>query len=1188
MQAHRSRSLWDRRWLAIALVALQLFSLIGLTGRVSAAQVLFAGGSGTEADPWLIETAEQLNNVRLNLSASYKLAQDIDLDIAPYNTIGWQPIGNPLEGPFRGRFDGNDHTISNLKISRVDGYMQQGLFGSIEFAQIGNVGLSNVAIQTMGNSTGSLAGQASNSSIRNSYATGSVKALMFVGGLVGNVTGELTVEDSYFKGTVEATQAAVGGLIGSADSIFPLNVSRSYAAAKVLGPPPVSFPCGPGSGTPTFPGGPIIPGIPCPPVVSVAGGLIGSKFIGPINVTASYYDKDVSGQTDTSKGTPKSTSEMKLLGTYNGWDFTDNGLWTLKAGKNDGYPYLKWQSLDEAPTASNVTVSGSAVVGGTLTGGYTYQDAEGDAEGASSFKWYRADDAAGSNKTVIDGANAKTYVPQVEDLGKFISFEVTPKAQTGKKTGKAAESSRTATAVTFAAPKLTAVPGNGKVDLTWSSVTGATYYNVYLRSESGGADSLYGTVTGATYNVTGLTNGKTYYFVVRAIGSGATGPYSNEVSATPSEGAAVIPQLTKVGITGGTEHPVFNDSWYVKVGDTATLTFKSNVPLNVLPSVTIMGQPALVTSVGDNVYKAVHTFGDSETEGVVGFLIEMADSTGKLKWTVSRTTDDSRMYFDKTAPTGELFINNGAAETESTSVKLRAVANDNVGGIHMRFSNDGEAWSPWESFYHPKAWTLTPGDGKKTVFVELKDLAGNVTAKPISASINLKTPSSSSSSSSGGGWYYSPTETISVNVENGRNGGVVTTAKITRTTDTDGKKKDEVTLTGEQAAKLIEQLKTAGSDLAKLILPDAKDEVSELKVTLPKEATAKLAEGKINLEIHTNNARVVIPSDSLKDWKEDVYFKLVPVKSESGRKEVEQRAKAERIVKDAAGNAVISVIGRPMTIQTNMQSRPVTLVLPLNDTSLSEQQRKGLKVFIEHSDGTKELTQGDIAAYDAAGKQGIRFSVNKFSTFTILGLDTPVSGGTMHKAYISGYEDGTFRPDNPITRAEMATVLARAFAKDTKPAAAKKYTDVAESHWAKASIDQATGSGLMDGYPDGSFKPEQTITRAEMASIAAKLKASAAAGSGSFSDTAGHWAAASIEQAKAAGVISGYEDGTFRPEKTLTRAEAVTMLNKLLGRSPLSGAAAKWNDVSAQHWAFEHIQEASVDHASETGAHSGK
>lgn len=108
--------------------------------------------------------------------------------------------------------------------------------------------------------------------------------------------------------------------------------------------------------------------------------------------------------------------------------------------------YAKWleDEVQSAPLAQNVVVSGTARVGQTLTGSYNYVDANGDAEGASLFKWYRSADASGTNKSVILGATARTYTLQAADLGSFISFEVTPIAATGILTGNAVESARTA------------------------------------------------------------------------------------------------------------------------------------------------------------------------------------------------------------------------------------------------------------------------------------------------------------------------------------------------------------------------------------------------------------------------------------------------------------------------------------------------------------------------------------------------------------------------------------------------------------------------------------------------------------------------------------------------------------------------------------------------------------------------
>ncbi|PQP89817.1 S-layer homology domain-containing protein [Paenibacillus sp. AR247] len=119
----------------------------------------------------------------------------------------------------------------------------------------------------------------------------------------------------------------------------------------------------------------------------------------------------------------------------------------------------------------------------------------------------------------------------------------------------------------------------------------------------------------------------------------------------------------------------------------------------------------------------------------------------------------------------------------------------------------------------------------------------------------------------------------------------------------------------------------------------------------------------------------------------------------------------------------------------------------------------------------------------------------------------------------------------------------------------------------------------MKGYEDGTFKPEQAITRAEMATLASRLKPVASAVGSGFRDTAGHWAESAIAKAQGAGILNGYPDGTFRPSKALTRAEAVTALNRALGRGPLYGTAAlPWSDVPAEYWAYKDIAEASLDH----------
>ncbi|HWI66606.1 MAG TPA: S-layer homology domain-containing protein, partial [Symbiobacteriaceae bacterium] len=186
-----------------------------------------------------------------------------------------------------------------------------------------------------------------------------------------------------------------------------------------------------------------------------------------------------------------------------------------------------------------------------------------------------------------------------------------------------------------------------------------------------------------------------------------------------------------------------------------------------------------------------------------------------------------------------------------------------------------------------------------------------------------------------------------------------------------------------------------------------------------------------------------------------------------------------------------------------------------------------------------------------------------------------------HTRYIMGYPDGTFRPERSISRAEVATILARiSGAKvDVSLAGPAKYPDVATTHWATRYISATTTLGLMKGDPDGKFRPEDPISRAEVATIAVRFKHLFPTEGIAFADTAGHWGVGYVKAAADAGLMNGYPDGTFRPSNAISRAEFVTVINRLLSRGPLfDRPSGRWPDVTADHWAFGHVQEASIGH----------
>ena len=189
----------------------------------------------------------------------------------------------------------------------------------------------------------------------------------------------------------------------------------------------------------------------------------------------------------------------------------------------------------------------------------------------------------------------------------------------------------------------------------------------------------------------------------------------------------------------------------------------------------------------------------------------------------------------------------------------------------------------------------------------------------------------------------------------------------------------------------------------------------------------------------------------------------------------------------------------------------------------------------------------------------------------------------IHKLYIYGYKDSTFRPEGNMTRAEAAAMIARLKGLDMSNNAKPNFSDV-KSSWYNASINAVVSAGYMKGYPDGTFAPNGKITRAEFAQMIMVIdKANGAAVP--FADVKGHWAEAAIAQAYGNGRITGYPDNTFRPNNNITRAEAVTVLNKLFDRSVNENGLAAvradivpFVDVTANQWAYYQIIEASNTH----------
>jgi hypothetical protein len=423
-------------------------------------------------------------------------------------------------------------------------------------------------------------------------------------------------------------------------------------------------------------------------------------------------------------------------------------------------------------------------------------------------------------------------------------------------------------------------------------------------------------------------------------------------------------------------------------------------------------------------------------------------------------------------------------------------------------------------------------------------------------------------------------EIIKVDVANGEQASTIDSLEIIRTRGTDGTIKDELGLNSNKAQSVIDQLKKTGSRTAVVLIPDVKDEVSQWDVKLARESIKLFTEQGIELVISNPNVKVTIPASSMKDRTDDVYFRLVPVKKQETRQAIEQRLLTNETITQIAGTKDIQVLGRPMTIETNLQSRPVTLVLPVDSKQLAGVKPADLGVYIEHSNGTKELVHGKVVTLNKDNnQQGIEINVDQFSTFSVVRVKDWADDTAKAKPYIRGYTDGRFQPEWFVTRAEMAALITRVTG-TVEAKSEASFTDVKGGHWAYDSISSAVQAGYFSGYTDGSFQPEQGMTRAEMAGVLQHLlkgeQATTSEAMTTFTDVKQHWAQEAIARLDAAGVLTGYTDGTFRPEKLVSRAEAVTIINKLIGLQPAATTLKTWSDVSDTHWAYQAIQAASI------------
>lgn len=193
-----------------------------------------------------------------------------------------------------------------------------------------------------------------------------------------------------------------------------------------------------------------------------------------------------------------------------------------------------------------------------------------------------------------------------------------------------------------------------------------------------------------------------------------------------------------------------------------------------------------------------------------------------------------------------------------------------------------------------------------------------------------------------------------------------------------------------------------------------------------------------------------------------------------------------------------------------------------------------------------------------------------------------------HKAYIMGYQDGTVRPEKNITRAQVAQIIYRLMTDDFRTehyASSNDFSDTIQNAWYQEAVSTCAKAGVLHGYQDGTFKPDRSITRAEFATMISNFFDNISAKESGLTDIQTHWAKKNIEKVVAAGRMKGYQDNTFQPDEPITRAEAVTVLNRILSRHVSSNHMLQdmktFVDNQKNAWFYEDVQEAANGHTYE-------
>nr|WP_243735216.1 Ig-like domain repeat protein [Paenibacillus turpanensis] len=998
----------------------------------------FSGGKGTEAEPFIITTADQLKSIANNLSGYFKLGRNIDLKY-----VTWVPLGNS-NYPFKGGFDGNGYTITGLTISRAQ-YNHVGLFGYVTDGYIRNVNLTDVNVAGK-DDTGSLVGYTMKSVIQNVHASGVVKGEDQVGGLVGFLERNATITGSSANVNVEGL-LHIGGLIGRYGSFTSMDAN--YATGNVLGESNVGgligWLEGNGGVHDSYATGVVTGGID-------VGGLIGYNGAGPIEYT--YASGDVHGR--------------------------GAGIGGL-IGQNDIGTVSKSYATGNVSVKDGSYVIAGGFIGRQSTGRIDNSYATGSVmyEGPATST-FLAGFVPSSSGPIVNAYSAGKVVGPGDSVGGFSSFagdmtstyydtEVSEKSDTGKGTPKTTIEMQTMS--TFI---------NWDFDTIWSIKEGQEYPKLrpYIRK----------------YSVTYDGNNRT-------IGQPPTdsNPYP--------EGSSV----TVLGNTGELKRNNYAFAgWNTKAdgtgttyqeGDTFTIGaghFKLYAKWEELTHISpalITTQPAdYIVGLNDSVTMSVYATGS----GTLSYEWYQASDLNRTAGDILLQGQTSNSIVVDTSELGEKYYfvlithydptKTGMNTTTSPSRVAKVTVVSKAATTTTVASSVNPSIEGQQVTFTATVTNTLPGTPTGTVTFK----AGNTTLGTASLTVGEATYSTNSLSLGthqitavyNGDGTFSPSTSTTV-------------SQTVNDISSAPKKPTATTVLSNQNPS------TAGQNVMFTAIVSGTDGTPTGSVTFKNGNTIL---GTVDLTVgtatyQTNQLPIGLQLITV-DYSGDSQFN------------VSSSAKLEQMVTEASA------------------TQPTPPSSPGRDSDEDEEPPAPSAPSVPYVPATPATPaapeQPTTPSTPAVPERMEEYQdPNDIFRSRVVNADSNVISGVQNRT-TEILRNGMVKP--PI-----------------------QYDDV-DQHWSLPSVEKLTKLGVLNGYPEGGFEPDEQITRAEFAAMIDRGFVDMASRNvtlneeelAAFHDINDHWATNNLKKLVAVGVLTGYEDGTIRPEKTITRQEMAIMITRVL------------------------------------------